>query len=139
MPSYQDLEDALDALETYVAAQIPIISQSLQRLTDDLRRFGPPQLPPLPDMPSFPLFASVPPPPPPPPPPMPLTFGERAAKWAGRNKYALIGGGAVVGLGLAATSYRYMRINKRIVGVAQGKRVEGKEVVGMCPTTSRSP
>ncbi|KAG8880075.1 hypothetical protein FRB98_005343 [Tulasnella sp. 332] len=128
MPTYRDLGDALDALEDYVANSIPIIAGAIGKLTDDLRRFGPPELP-LPDI-SFPLFTvPIPPPPPPPPPPPALTYGDRVIDWTGRNKYALIGAG-VVGLGLAAGGLTYMRA-RRVTGAVQTKQHarQGKEVV----------
>lgn len=131
MPTLQDVEDAIGALENYVAAQIPFITQGIQRLTDDLRRYGPPELPPLPEIPSIPLFASIPPPPPPVPSPSPQNLNDKVGGWVVGHRRGLVGAGAVVGLGLAAGGWMYWS-SKRIAAAtakAQARAKGVKEVV----------
>ncbi|KAG8893951.1 hypothetical protein FRB99_001620 [Tulasnella sp. 403] len=125
MPSLKDLEEYIDTLETYVVAQIT-------RLTDDLRRFGPPEMPqlPLPDIASLPVFASIPPPPPAPPlPPPPRPLMCRMGEWAVKHRPVLIGAGTVAGLGLVAGGWLYWS-SKRINTVrSKVKAPANKEVV----------
>ncbi|KAG8913074.1 hypothetical protein FRC00_003116 [Tulasnella sp. 408] len=131
MPTLQDVEDAIGALEAYVAAQIPVITRGIQRLTDDLRRYGPPELPPLPEMPSIPLFASIPPPPPPAPSPPPQNLNDKVGGWVARHRRGLVGAGVVMGVGLAAGGWLYWS-SKRIASAAAKAhaRTKGaKEVV----------
>ncbi|KAG9048731.1 hypothetical protein FS837_012167 [Tulasnella sp. UAMH 9824] len=131
MPTLQDVEDAIGALEAYVAAQIPVITRGIQRLTDDLRRYGPPELPPLPEIPSIPLFASIPPPPPPAPSPPPQNLNDKVGGWVARHRRGLVGAGVVMGVGLAAGGWLYWS-SKRIASAAAKAhaRTKGaKEVV----------
>ncbi|KIO32470.1 hypothetical protein M407DRAFT_241378 [Tulasnella calospora MUT 4182] len=131
MPTLQDVEDAIGALENYVAAQIPIITRGIQRLTDDLRRYGPPELPPLPEMPSIPLFASIPPPPPPVPSSPPQNLNDKVGGWVVSHRRGLVGAATVVGVGLAAGGWIYWS-SKRIASAAakaQARAKGAKEVV----------
>ncbi|KAG9018719.1 hypothetical protein FRB90_010333 [Tulasnella sp. 427] len=131
MPTLQDVEDAIQALENYVAAQIPIITRGIKRITDDLSRYGPPELPALPEIPSIPLFASIPPPSPPAPPAAPRTLNDKVGGWVGTHRRVLAGAGAVVGLGLATGGWMYWS-SRRIAVVAakaQARAKGAKEVV----------
>lgn len=131
MPTLQDVEDAIGALENYVAAQIPFITQGIKRLTDDLRRYGPPELPALPEMPSIPLFASIPPPPPPVPAPPPHNLNDKVGGWVLNHRRGLVGAGAVVGLGLATGGWMFWS-SRRIAAAsakAQARAKGAKEVV----------
>ncbi len=128
----QDLDDAIQLLEAYVAAQIPIITGTLSRLSEDLRRFGPPELPQLPEMPNLPLFASISPPPVAPlPRTVPNTFTDKAADWMVRRRGLMIGGGLVVGVGLMAGGWTYWSSQRIAAAQASPKAKRLNEVAGM--------
>ncbi|KDQ18060.1 hypothetical protein BOTBODRAFT_52866 [Botryobasidium botryosum FD-172 SS1] len=90
LPTLQQIEDYIYTLEDYVVHQLPPnLSQTVQRIFDDLRRFGPPVLP------DFGLgelqgrlgtYVEIPIPPPPP----PKTSFQVAADWVASHKLIVL-------------------------------------------------
>jgi len=138
-PSIQQIEGVLESLEDVVYASLsaatpnlPGVRETLNRLWDDVSRFGPN----LPEIhvrvPSLGDFY-VPPPPPPPPPPK--TIVEKSIDWCQEHPWTVLGVGLGVGIlvGYGSHKYRVHRKQKaRHISTTSVPR-ERRQVVGACP------
>lgn len=109
IPTVEQIEDYLESVEELIYSSLsastpdlPNVREAINRLWEDVSRFGPQALPPLPDLkiPGLGPFEVPPPPPPPPPPKSPF---EMLYDWAESRRWTIAAVGlGVVGVGLAA-------------------------------------
>ncbi len=144
IPTVEQIEDYLESLEELFYSSLsastpdlPNVREAINRLWEDVSRFGPQALPPLPDIkiPGLGPFEVPPPPPPPPPPKAPL---EMLADWAESRRWtiAAVGLGAI-GIGVLAGVGKFHL--KRKAGLRKLKASatqERRQVVGMLTSPS---
>ncbi|KAI0080504.1 hypothetical protein K474DRAFT_1657631 [Panus rudis PR-1116 ss-1] len=107
IPTVQQIEDYLESLEELIYSSLsaatpdlPNVREAINRLWEDVSRFGPQALPPLPEI-HIPGLGTFEVPPPPPPPPPPKSLWEKSADWAVEHKWATISIGlGILGLGV---------------------------------------
>lgn len=151
IPTAEQIEDYLDSLEemffsslSAATPDLPNVREAIQRLWEDVSRFGPQALPPLSDihLPSLGTF-EVPPPPPPPPPPR--SFIESSTDWFAEHKWtsASVGLGLVIGAGLLTAYgsgyYRPKLRRSKTRATSANPTNERRQVVGkqtLCPCAS---
>lgn len=138
IPTVEQIEGYLESVEelfyTSLSAStpdLPNVREVINRLWEDVSRFGPQALPPLSDIkiPGLGPFEVPPPPPPPPPPKSPF---EMLTDWAGGHRWTIAAVGiGIVGVGVAAGFGRLhykSRVGMRKVK-ASGNQ-ERRQVVG---------
>lgn len=145
VPSVDQVTEYFHSAEKYVVStvsaaspELPNVREALNRLWEDVSRFGPPTLAEIKSkMPVLGDFEL----PPPPPPPVHKFWHERAADWANDHRWTIVGVGAgVVGTGLlvgyaSAQARSRARIGKMRVANASERR----QVVGMCTLYINGP
>ncbi|OCH85708.1 hypothetical protein OBBRIDRAFT_762634, partial [Obba rivulosa] len=107
VPTLEQIEDYLESLEELIFSSLsaatpdmPRVSEAIQRLWEDVLRFGPQSLPSLNDI-HLPGLGTFEVPPPPPPPPPPKTLWEKSADWVAEHPWRTAGIGiGIVGAGL---------------------------------------
>lgn len=140
VPTAEQIEDYLQSLEemffsslSAATPDLPNVREAIQRLWEDVSRFGPQALPPLPDI-HLPGLGTFEVPPPPPPPPPPQSFIERSTDWVAEHKWtsASVGIGLVIGAGLltaCGTGYYRPKL-KRSKARAANAANERRQVIG---------
>ena len=142
-PTVENIEDFLQHVEEVVVttvssatADMPSVREAIQRLWEDIDRFGPWQsLPPLPEI-KIPNLGSFEVPPPPPPPPVPRGIITRSADWVGAHPWktafigiGLVGAGVAVGYGGLYLRH-YTRVRKVRTASGTHAGAERRQVVG---------
>ncbi|PCH37748.1 hypothetical protein WOLCODRAFT_87586 [Wolfiporia cocos MD-104 SS10] len=134
-PTVEQIEDYLESLEELLLSSLqaatpdlPRVSETVQRLWEDVSRFGPQSLPPLPNVriPGLGAF-EVPPPPPPPPPSIPSSYFP--VGWVNEHPWTSLGISAtVVGAGLLA-GYGFRHNHARTARVRTSTGSDRRQVV----------
>ncbi|CAL1705225.1 unnamed protein product [Somion occarium] len=125
IPTVEQIEDYLESLEELLFSSLsaatpdlPNVRQAIQRLWEDVSRYGPQALPPLPDL-HIPGLGAFEVPPPPPPPPPPKSFVEKSTEWIADHKWTATGVGiGIIGAGLLTvygTAYYQQNLKPRKV------------------------
>jgi len=124
---YATVEEFLSSSLTNVAPDVPHLRQVVNRIWDDITRFGPPSIPQLPGLGSFEVPAKAPLPAPPP----PLAWSESVSEWVGEHKLLVAGAGVgIVGGGLLV-GYSVWRYRRYLTVTRRREAKERREVVGM--------
>jgi hypothetical protein len=135
VPTAEQISDYFHSAEAYVVAvvsqsapEVPNLREAVNRLWDDLARFGPPALAEMKN--KIPVLGDFElPPPPPPPPPPPAHVWTRPLGWMKAHKLAVVGVGAI-GTSLMV-GYLSANIKKRPAGRLRAAHSgERRRVVG---------
>ncbi|EMD37938.1 hypothetical protein CERSUDRAFT_113080 [Gelatoporia subvermispora B] len=126
VPTIEQIEDYLQSLEELIYSSLsaatpdmPRVSEAIQRLWEDVLRFGPQSLPSLNDI-HIPGLGTFEVPPPPPPPPPPRTFWDKSADWVAEHPWRTAG----IGIGIVGASLLVGYGSIKFVNSTRAKKVK---------------